>query len=181
MGAHAKAFAARGNVEAEGAADRRARSVRSDDQRSALGLAVNDETCDAAILEEWRADGRAAMDLDARSGCGGLKERLVQMPAPLATAHCGPIGDARETAFGDDVAEVVAHPVKRRPADGLGQAESLKDGDTARHEAFAADFFFGEFASLEKLDRESAATQQDGQRRACDPASGNGYVDHVAC
>jgi hypothetical protein len=149
MGAHAKAFAARGNVESESAADGRVRSVRGDDQRSALGLAVNDETYDAAILEERPADWRAGMGIHTTSGCSRLKERLIQMPAPLAIARCGPISDARETAFGDEAAKMVMHAVKRRAADGLGQAEPLEHGDSARHESFAAGLFFGEFAALE--------------------------------
>jgi hypothetical protein len=148
MGAHAKAFAARGSVEAEGSAEGRVRSIRGDDQRSALGLAVNDETYDATIFDERRADGRACMDLDARSGCGGFKKCLIQMPAPLAIARCGPIANAREMAFGDKAAKMVTHAVKRRAADGLGQAEPLKDGDAAGHESFAAGLFLGEFAAL---------------------------------
>ena len=89
-------------------------------------------------------------------------------------------GDAREAAFGNEAAEVEAHTVKRRAADGLRQAEPLQDGDAAGHESFAAGFFLGEFATLEELDGKSLAAEQNGQRRACDSASGNGYVNHVA-
>ena len=89
------------------------------------------------------------MNLDARSGRGRSEERLIEMPAPLAIARCGEMGDARETAFGDKVAEVVTHAMKRRAADGIRQAEPLQNGDAAGHESFAAGFFFGEFAALE--------------------------------
>ena len=102
------------------------------------------------------------------------------MAAPLAIACCGHVRDAREAAFGNEAADVEAHTVKRRAADGLRQAEPLQDGDAAGHESFAAGLFLGEFATLEELDGKALAAEQNGQRRACDSASGNGYVDHVA-
>ncbi len=179
MGAHAEASSTRGDVQGQGVADGRVGAIRGHDQGSALRLAVNEQAYDAAILHERGAYVRAGVGVDAGGRCGGLEERLIQMPAPLAKARCGQVGDARETAFGDDAAGVVADAVKWRAANGLRQAETLQNGDAAGHESFAAGFFFGEFAALEQLDREPLAAEQNSQRRTCDSASGNGYVNHV--
>src|ERR1700730_15541470 len=96
MGAHAEAFAARGSIESERVANRRVRTIRGDDQRSALCLTLDDETEDTAVLEQRRAHARARMHRNAWSGRSGFEERTVQTAAPLAIACRGHVGQARK-------------------------------------------------------------------------------------
>jgi hypothetical protein len=65
-----------------------------------------------------------------------------------------------ETTVGGIFVKVVPYAIEWDTADGLRQAEPLKNSHTRGHQSFTALFFSREMSSLKKLNRKAAAAEQ---------------------
>jgi hypothetical protein len=69
--------------------------------------------------------------------------------------------------------EVVTHAVERGPSDCLAHPEAVQNGNTCRHQSFAAWFLFGKVVALEELHVQATSSKQNRKRGSCNAAAGN--------
>jgi hypothetical protein len=76
------------------------------------------------------------------------------------------------------LSEVVTHAIERGTSDCLANPEAVQNGNTSRHQSFAARFLFGKMAALEELHLQATSSQQNRKCGTCNAAAGNKNVRH---
>ena len=100
------------------------------------------------------------------------------MSASLTPASDRQTRDQGESPFGSVIAEMIPHPIERSAADRVGQTHSAENGHSPWHQSFAARLFFRILPTLNELNGEALASQQDRQRRSGDATSSDQDVRH---
>ena len=100
------------------------------------------------------------------------------MSASLTPARDRQTRDRGESPCGNVIAEMIPHPVKRRPSDRFRQTQPAQNRHAPGHQPFAARLLFGELPTLEEFHGETLASQQDRQRRPGDATPGDEHIRH---
>jgi hypothetical protein len=153
-------------------------SVGSHNKRGAAWLSVDKYPYDASILTQRTIHMRSRESNHARHASRRAEQHVIEVLPSLAAARDGQAGCLRKSSLSDMLSEVVAHAVEWGASDCLAHPEAVQNGNTCRHQSFAARFLFGKVAALEELHLQAASSKQNRKRGTCNAATGNKNVSH---